>query len=423
MRFLGFRFIHTADLHLDAPLKAIALRDPDLAHQVGVASRIAFSRIIDLCIEEAVAFLLIAGDLWDGTHSSTKTPRFLKQELLRLKDAGIRCFIIRGNHDALARQTGELELPENTHLFGGRPSTAELDIDGQQIDIHGMSFRDPHAPESLLPRYPAPKQGAFNIGMMHTSLNGSPGHDNYAPCSLAELEAHGYDYWALGHIHRRAEHLGRAMIVMPGIAQGRDIGEAGPTSVTLVSVADDHAVTLEQRAVACLRFERIALDCTGISEWADLLSSLERAIREAGQAERSEDHLVIRPVLHGSTPLAWRIARDIDRLKEEARAFAAIAGLWIDKLELRVAEGGDAIIVAGTHLPAELVQTVLTDLPQDPALASALQAAAQELLRDLPPDVRDILGQNEAELAQRCQDLLARGAPLVLAGLTLDGVA
>ncbi len=416
---MGTRFIHTADLHLDAPLKAIALRDPDLAHQVGVASRIAFSRVVDLCIAEEVAFLLIAGDLWDGT-SSTKTPRFLKQELMRLKGAGIRCFIIRGNHDALARQTGELELPDNTHLFGGRAAMVELDVDGQQIAIHGLSFRDSHAPDSLLPRYPAPKPGAFNIGMMHTSLNGSPGHDNYAPCSIVELEGHGYDYWALGHIHRRAEYVGRATIVMPGIPQGRDIGEAGPASVTLVSVADNHSVTLEQRTVACLRFERVMLDCTDLSDWTDLLSSLERAIREAGRADRSEDHLVIRPVLQGVTPLAWRMARDLDRLTQEARVFASVAGVWIDKLDLEVCEAGGTPADAGTHLPAELVQTVLTDLPQDSALTKALQAAAQDLLRDLPLDLRDLLGQSEAELTQRCQDLLMRGAPIVLAGLTLD---
>jgi DNA repair exonuclease SbcCD nuclease subunit len=259
--------------------------------------------------------------------------------------------------------------------------------------------------------------------MMHTSLNGSPGHDNYAPCSVVELEAHGYDYWALGHIHRRAEHVGRATIVMPGIPQGRDIGEAGPTSVTLVTVADDHTVTLEQRTVACLRFDRIMLDCNGMAEWATLLSSLERAIRQAGQALRSEDHLVIRPVLGGATQLAWRIARDIDRLTEEARAFATAAGLWIDKLELRVTEAGDAVTAAATHLPAELVQTVLKDLPQDPALSAALQTTAQELLRDLPPDLRDMLGHDEAELARRCLDLLAQGTPIVLAGLTLDGAA
>ncbi|MDR7124976.1 DNA repair exonuclease [Pseudotabrizicola sp. 4114] len=418
---MAFRFIHTADLHLDAPLKAIALRDPDLAQQVGVASRTAFSRIVDLCIEEAVAFLLISGDLWDGAYSSTKTPRFMKQELQRLQGAGIRCFIIRGNHDALARQTGELELPDNTFLFGGRASTETLERDGHLIAIHGLSFRDPHAPESLLPRYPAPRPGAFNIGMMHTSLNGSPGHDNYAPCSVAELEAHGYDYWALGHIHRRAEYVGRATIVMPGIPQGRDIGEAGPASVTLVTVADDNTVTLEQRPVACLRFDRLDLDCTGVADWAELLTALERAIRHAGQGVRSADHLVIRPVLRGAMPLVWRMARDLDRLTEEARIMAAAAGVWIDKLELRVT--GDVTATADSHLPADLVRTVLEDLPQDPALVTALQVAAQELLRDLPPDLRDILGQDEAALAQRCRDLLAQGAPRILAGLTPDTAA
>ena len=415
---MGFRFLHTADLHLDAPLKTLALRDADLARQVGVASRTSLSRIVDLCIDEEVAFLLIAGDLWDGTGSSTKTPRFLKQELLRLKSAGIRCFIIRGNHDAMARQTGELDLPANSHLFGGRPETAELEIEGHRVAIHGLSFRDPHAPESLLPRYPAPKPGAFNIGMLHTSLNGSPGHDPYAPCSLTDLEAQGYDYWALGHIHRRSEHVGRATVVMPGIPQGRDIGEAGPASVTLVTVADDNTMALAQRTVACLRFDRLVLECTGIADWADLLSALEQAIGAVAGAERHEEHLVIRSVLQGTTPLAWRIARDLDRLTEEARAFAATAGVWIDKLELRLADSGEAASAAATDLPAELVRTVLQDLPEDPGLATALEAAARELLRDLPAELRDILGQDGEELTRRCRELLAKGAPATLAGLT-----
>lgn len=416
---MSFRFVHTADLHLDAPLRAIALRDPDLAHAVGVASRTALSRIVDLCIAEAVAFLLIAGDLWDGTHSSTKTPRFLKQELLRLQGAGIRCFIIRGNHDALARRTGELALPSNTCLFGARPGTETFDLDGQPVAVHGLSFRDPHAPDSFLPRYPAPTPGAFNIGMMHTSLNGSPGHDNYAPCSIAELDGHGYDYWALGHVHRRSEHRGRATIVMPGIPQGRDVGEAGPASVTLVHVADDRTVALDRRTVACLRFDRVDLACGGLTDWADLLAALDSVIRAAGRADRPEDHLVLRPVLRGATPLAWRMARDLDRLTEEARAVAASAGVWIDKLDLRVT--ADPAAAAASDLPADLVRTVLEDLPHDPALGTAIDAAARDLLDQLPPELRGLLGDDAAALTARCHDLLTQGVPRVLAGLTGDG--
>lgn len=413
---MSFRFVHTADLHLDAPLTAIALRDPDLAREVGVASRAAFSRIVDLCISEDAAFLLIAGDLWDGEHSSTKTPRFLKQELLRLKESGIRCFVIRGNHDALARQTGELDAPDNTTLFSGRPSTAEIEIDGHRIAIHGLSFRDPHAPENLLLRYPTAKPGAFNIGMMHTSLNGSPRHDPYAPCSTGDLDGHGYHYWALGHIHRRAEHVGRATIVMPGIPQGRDIGEAGPTSVTLVHVADDNTVLLEQRTVASIRFDRLEVDCSGISDWQDLLTVLENGIRGIGQAFRAESHLVIRPVLCGATPLAWRLTRDHDRLAEEARAFAAAANIWIDKLELRL-DANDAGTIAAAGLPGELTKMMLNDPPQDPGLEAALVSAARDLLRDLPPDVRDILGQEEGELPAQCRKLLRDGIRSTLARL------
>lgn len=415
---MAFTFLHTADLHLDAPLRAVALRDPELAAEIGVASRTAFSRIVDLCLAEAVAFLVIAGDLWDGTYSSTKTPRFLKQELLRLEAAGIGCYILRGNHDALARQTGELEAPANTTVFGARPSTVELMIDGQPVALHGLSFREPHAPESLLPRYPAPKPGAFNLGLMHTSLNGSPGHDPYAPCSLAELEAHGYDYWALGHIHRRFVHRGRATVVMPGTPQGRDIGEAGAASVTLVRVGDDGTITLEERSVAPLRFDRLPLDCTGIADWSDLLAHLDRALRAAAEAPRAEDHLVLRPVLTGATPLAWRIARDRDRLTEEARALSAGRRLWIDKLELRLSEEGAEL--PGAALPEDLVRLVQEDLPEDPALNAALLAAAQELARDLPPEARDLLGQDEAAMAALCRSLLAEGTPLILAELAAE---
>ena len=396
----------------------MALRDPGLAAEIGTASRTAFTRIVDLCIDEAVAFLLIAGDLWDGAYSSTRTPRFLRQELLRLDQAGIGCFIVRGNHDALARQTGELEAPASSVVFPGRARTVELDLDGHAVAIHGLSFRETRAPDSLLPQYPAPKAGAFNIGILHTSLNGTPGHDIYAPCSVAELDAHGYDYWALGHIHRRQEYRGRATIVMPGIPQGRDIGEAGRTSVTLVRVDDANRVTLEARSVAAIRFERLPLDCTGLEEWSHLLARIEETLRRAGAAPREEEHLVLRLALTGATPLAWRIARDLDRLTEEARAFAAGFRLWIDRVEPGLAlPGSDR---PGSALPADLVRLVTEDLPADPAVAAALLAAAQEMTRDLPPELRDLLGRTEAEMAAHCRALLDDGIPAMLAALAPD---
>lgn len=251
--------------------------------------------------------------------------------------------------------------------------------------------------------------------MMHTSLNGSAGHDIYAPCSLADLDAHGYDYWALGHIHRRMEHRGRATVVMPGVPQGRDIGESGPASVTL-GVVDGTGLRLEQRSVASLRFDRLAVDLAGAADWGDALAALDQALRDAATLPRSEEHLVLRPRLMGNTPLAWRIARDLDRLTDEARASASgMTGLWIDRLENATAQPSGADADGTGNVPDELLRILHEDLADDPALSNVITDMARDLLRDLPPELRDLLGDNDTEFATACADLLRQGSDTTLA--------
>lgn len=413
---MTFRFVHTADLHLDSPLVSLALRDAGLATEVGVASRTALTRIVDLCLAEQVDALLIAGDLWDGSQTSAKTPRFLKQELGRLSDAGIRCLIIRGNHDAASKVSRELDPPPLTHVFGTRPGTQRFEAGGHDIAIHGLSFAEGAVPESLLPRYPAPVAGAFNIGLMHTSLNGTAGHDVYAPCRVADLDAHGYDYWALGHIHRRAEHRGRSVVVMPGIPQGRDIGESGACSVTLATLGDDGRLTLEPRSVAALRFDRVPVDMAPVTDWAGAIAAVTQALRTAAAAPRDETHLAIRLHLTGATALAFRLARDRDQLWQEAQAVAeTLPGVWIDKVENATTAAGPA----PTDLPADLLRLVTADLPADPALQAAMAEVARDLLHVLPADLRGMLGDDEATLAAHCADLLATGTADLLPRLTM----
>lgn len=257
---MAFRFVHTADIHLDSPLRSLAMRNPDLAGLVGDASRQAFVSIVDLCLEERVDALVIAGDLYDGDQTSMKTARFLAAQMTRLHQAGIRVFKIRGNHDALSRISKQLVFPDTVTIFGGRAQSVLQTAGGVDVVFHGLSFANPKAPDSLLPKYPAAREGAVNIGIMHTSLAGSPGHDVYAPCSIADLHAHGFDYWGLGHIHLRQVHSGASTVVMPGIPQGRDINEASEKSVTLVTVRDDRSLEIEERLTCVAQFERVSVD-------------------------------------------------------------------------------------------------------------------------------------------------------------------
>ncbi|MEO0622689.1 MAG: DNA repair exonuclease [Pseudomonadota bacterium] len=404
---MRFRFVHTADLHLDSPLAARALRDPPLAARIGAATRTALERIVALCLETEADALLIAGDLYDGALRSMKTAAFLTRAFERLGEAGIRVFLIRGNHDAASAITKRLSLPETVHVFGGRGGTVSLAEQG--VAIHGVSFRQPHAPESLLPKLPPPTPGLFNIGMLHTSLGGAPGHDPYAPCSVAELVAHGYDYWALGHIHARTVHHEAPWVVMPGMPQGRDIGEAGEKSVTLATV-EDGVAALEEHVVSPVVFRRRSHPVVA-EDWAGLRTEL-RAALEAERAAEAETVLRLR--LTGATPLAFRLRRDRAFLEAELAEWAGeTPGLAIDRLELDIApptapaEGDPLSEVAG----------LMEEIASDPGFRAEAAAFLARMVEDLPPDLRDRYGEDADGQAAALDRLLAAGQADVLAAL------
>jgi len=414
----AYRFVHTADIHLDSPLRSLALRNQDLAELIGNATRQAFERTIDLCIEEQVDALLLAGDLYDGEQTSMKTARFLAGQLHRLGQAGIETFIIRGNHDAASRITRELTFPPSVTVFKGRADAvpAQRRSAGVPVVVHGLSFAQPHAPESLVAKYKPPVADALNIGLMHTSLGGSTEHDPYAPCSLRDLQGAGYRYWALGHIHKRSVETGPCTVVMPGIPQGRDINEGGAKSVSLVTLEDDGSVEVEERIVSLAQFERVTVRAEGIDDWAGLAAAVADGLRRTQETVRS-DHLVARLRLTGATPLAWRIRRDLDLIQGDAEVWAAMAGAaWIEKVET------DCRPPQAASGPAADPLTELGRLIDDSVLPSAaFKAEALQIMRELqgqlPPELRRAFGEDQASLDAMVEALAKEGAADVVARL------
>jgi len=352
-----------------------------------------------------------------------KTATFLSDELRRLAAAGIRSFIIRGNHDALSRVTKELVLPDLVKLFGGRAEHVLIErAPGEKpVAIHGLSFANPTAPESLLPRYGRAIPDAINIGILHTSLGGAPGHDPYAPCSPADLHATGFDYWALGHIHKRSVATpsgaaGRNIVVMPGMPQGRDINEDGAKSVTLVAISDDGTVSLEERQTALAEFARVTIDAGGLSDWSELAQSITHALTQA-RAGSAAPELVVRLGFSGATDLAWRMRRDADLLMTEAHDRASrIGAVWVEKIDVGCvppkAEGP-----ASSDPLHELHALMHTDILGSQGYGTALAAMAENLQGQLPPELRDLLGTDEIRTAQTLENLAREGAEDVLARL------
>lgn len=173
----SFRFLHAADIHLDSPLKGLAGQEGGAAERIRTATREAFDQLIGLAIEEQVAFLIIAGDLYDGDWRDYKTGLFFAAQMGRLNQAGIPCFLLYGNHDAESQITRRLVFPENVRAFGSRkPET--ITLEELDVALHGQSFRQRDVTENLALGYLEPITGAFNIGVLHTGLGGMGGHEN-----------------------------------------------------------------------------------------------------------------------------------------------------------------------------------------------------------------------------------------------------
>lgn len=414
---MAFRFIHTADIHLDSPLRSLSLRDPEIAELIGNATRQSFARIVDLCLDEAVDALMIAGDLYDNKLGSMKTAAFLRSEMRRLEAAGIPVFIIRGNHDAESVITRHLSYPDNVHVFTGRAEAVA--IEGKDTVVHGVSFAKRHMADSLLPKYKSPVPGAVNVGLLHTSLAGSVDHDVYAPCSLSDLTGHGYDYWGLGHIHKRAAHAdGPATIIMPGIPQGRHINEAGPKSVTLVEIADDRTVSVTEKFTAIAQFERVPVNVADIETWPAVLRKVETALGMASDAAVS-DSLVARLELTGLTPLAFRLRRDVDELVRETRE-AATGRVFIETIDMQARCPVATPERAGADPFAELRLLMDTDGDGLDAVRKAARELIEDLQQHLPVDARARLGDSDEDVAAMVEACLEEGAETLLARFEAD---
>lgn len=408
-----FRFVHTADVHLDSPLQSLALKDQEASELVANATRQSFARTIDLCLDEEVDALIIVGDLYDGVLRSMKTAEFFSSEMRRLVAAGIQVFIVRGNHDAESRITRELQLPGGVHVFSSRGDSIVLE--DKEVVLHGVSFSKPQAPNSLLPTYPVKKAGYRNIGLLHTSLVGSTEHDTYAPCSLQNLLDMGYDYWALGHIHKREVHSqAPCTVVMPGIPQGRHINEAGVKTVTLATVPPIGDIEIEERVTSLVQFERLTINLDGVKEWRDFVSASETALGKLiEQAEAP--NVITRITLSGNTPLASRLRRDADVVLSELREAARRVGsVFIEQCGQDCQITPSKTRAANTDPVSELSQLMAGQGIDHDRIAADTKTLLADLQAKLPPELRDMFEDPDGKLLA---EYLTQGADEILARL------
>ncbi|MCE5306106.1 MAG: metallophosphoesterase [Acidobacteriales bacterium] len=159
-----FQFIHAADIHLDSPLRGLSSFGDAPVDHIRTATRRAFEYLVDLTLREAVAFVLIAGDLWDGDWPDAGPGLFFIKQARRLREAGIPVCVVKGNHYAENTLKRELRYPKNGHLFGHvRPETVRLDAHHVAIHGHAVDLGEVWLERILVGTLPLQNASAFPL--------------------------------------------------------------------------------------------------------------------------------------------------------------------------------------------------------------------------------------------------------------------
>lgn len=387
----NLKFLHTADIHLDSPLRGLSRYEGVPVDQVRLATRAALNNLIDCAMEEAVAFVVIAGDLFDGEWDDFSTGLHFCGAMRRLDEAGIEVYLGYGNHDAESLQTKRLPLPKNVHAFSSKsPQTLVHELSGTAL--HGQSYKSRDPGGDLSAAYPAALPGRLNIGVLHTALEGGrPPHAAYAPCSPAQLAAKGYDYWALGHVHTHEVITEAPHIVFPGNLQGRNIRECGPKGAVLVSVENGAVTSLEFRAFDAVRWSHVQINVATCASLAEVEILTREALETAFADEAEGRPLVARVTLGGRTALHGELTQRLSVWREEVRALSAAVSdqLWIEKVRITTEPADQGVADAAD---TDEITQLLDDGIDQPELRDVLAADFGLLFGRIPPE---LAGDNE----------------------------
>jgi DNA repair exonuclease SbcCD nuclease subunit len=394
-------FVHAADLHIDSPLRGLEHYVGAPVERIRLATRAALENLVRLCLEEQVDFLVVAGDLFDYDWRDFSTALFVVKQFQLLEQAKIPVFIIRGNHDSREEMSRKVPWPRNVTLFDhAAPQTIVLDQLG--VALHGMSFPKREVKENLVPRYPPRHAELFNLGLLHTNATGNTEHDPYAPCSLEELIAKGYDYWALGHLHDFEVLHVRPHVVYSGNTQGRHVREQGPKGCVLVEVEDTEVTGYEFRHTDVLRWFRVPI-VLGTGDGLDELVDLAR-VRLREIAQQADGRLAaVRMEISGRCEAHRALVRESSR-QEMLAQLRSLPGeltddLWVEKIKLATALPLDRdALKQGQDLVGDLVRSFDATAADDARLKEL-----STLLRPLGIKVGVELVNDEVDFSDRVQ--------------------
>lgn len=384
------KVVHAADLHVDSPLRGLDRYDGAPAERLRGATRRALENLVALCIEGRADALLLAGDVFDGEWKDYSTGLFFAAQMTRLREAGVPVVLVRGNHDAVSSVVKALRLPDNVHELSSK-KPASLEVPNVGLIVHGQSFSERVMTEDLAAKYPPRVAGLFNVGLLHTSIDGREGHAPYAPTSVEIMRAKGYDYWALGHVHAREVVSTEPYVVYPGNLQGRHARETGPKGATVLQVEGGAVKRIEHHSLDVVRWESVEVDVSSAADASEAVELVKVAVAACSAAAKGRI-LAARVTLRGATRANSAIRRDAERFASELRSVANDTlgeGVWLEKILVRTRTHLDFERIREEQSAVGHLARRLASIKASDEELAALGAELAELDKKLPPELRD----------------------------------
>ena len=262
------KFVHIADMHFDSPF--IALSDKgNLGEQRRIEQRKTFKKVIEYIKQNEIEYLFISGDLYEHQHIRKSTIEYINNLFKEIPETKI--FISPGNHDPYLKKSyySTFNWNENVHIFGPQIEKIEL----EDIHIYGYGFNDFYCSEFDIENLKIENSEKTNILVIHGTLDGSNVEDmQYNSMSTTMLKQKGFNYIALGHIHKNNFEK-NSKIIYPGstISLGFDeLGEHGMVVGEINSVDNK----LEFIKLDETEFVEIELNCTEINSVEELIEKI-----------------------------------------------------------------------------------------------------------------------------------------------------
>ncbi|HAO5827504.1 TPA: exonuclease SbcCD subunit D [Listeria monocytogenes] len=365
------QFLHMADLHLDSPFIGLSTLPQPLFSAIQESTFQSLERITTVAIKEAVDFVLIAGDIYDSEDQSVRAQARFAKEMKRLEAANIPVFMIHGNHDFIEKHKEKLALPSNVHVFSEQVEVMSYKtVTGVSVNIYGFSYNERHIRSSRVDEYKIQGDADFHIALLHGSeVSSSEEHDVYAPFRVQEISRKGFDYWALGHIHKRQLLAESPSIYYPGNIQGRNRKESGEKGASIITLSEA-STTIDFIGTSPIIWEEAVITLPENSE----INAFYRETTKLLESYQGRSHSYFLHIIVKMENKQKIDTNDWLQMLQEEVEITDNTFVWVHKLTTEITNQSNSQTWYESHLAGEEIKHSFETLQDESAFYQAVEA-------------------------------------------------